>query len=70
VCNDASGGNLNAHHLYSWTAYPEKRVYLDNGVTLCTECHKEFHAWNRGTHTPCTEEDYYEWLGEQYDEYN
>ena len=44
VCGDNKGGNLNAHHLNAWNAFPEQRFDLDNGVTLCTDCHKEFHS--------------------------
>ena len=42
ICN--KGGNLNAHHLNGWNAFPEQRFDLDNGVTLCADCHKEFHS--------------------------
>ena len=38
------GVNLNAHHLNAWKSFPEQRFDLDNGVTLCTDCHKEFHS--------------------------
>jgi 5-methylcytosine-specific restriction endonuclease McrA len=62
ACGSASSGNLNAHHLDSWTAYPERRLEQDNGITLCVECHKEFHAWMGGTFTPCTEQDFANWL--------
>ena len=34
---------LAAHHLYSYHAHPELRVELTNGITLCDQCHKEFH---------------------------
>ena len=44
VCGDNRGGNLNAHHLNGWNAFPEQRFDLDNGVTLCNDCHKEFHS--------------------------
>ena len=44
VCGDNKGGNLNSHHLNGWNAFPEQRFDLDNGVTLCTDCHKEFHS--------------------------
>lgn len=42
-CGDRTGGNLNAHHLESWDDNPELRFKLDNGVTLCDDCHREFH---------------------------
>ena len=44
TCGDNKGGNLNAHHLNAWSAFPEQRFDLDNGVTLCTDCHKELHS--------------------------
>lgn len=37
------GGELNAHHIKSWANYKEKRFDLDNGLTLCVECHKKVH---------------------------
>ena len=34
TCGDDKGGNLEAHHKYSYMAYPEKRTDISNGVTL------------------------------------
>ncbi|EGI2114763.1 HNH endonuclease [Listeria monocytogenes] len=34
---------LQSHHLNSYISDKEGRTDLDNGVTLCTGCHKEFH---------------------------
>lgn len=42
ICN-VRGQRINAHHIYSWDKYKEKRFDLDNGVTLCNSCHKDFH---------------------------
>lgn len=37
------GGRLNAHHLdgYNWCV--ERRFDITNGVTLCKDCHRDFH---------------------------
>lgn len=43
-CGDNRGGNLKAHHLDSYNWCKEKRMEVDNGMTLCEKCHKEFHS--------------------------
>ena len=42
-CGDNKGGNLNAHHLNSYNWDKEHRTDINNGITLCNKCHKEFH---------------------------
>jgi hypothetical protein len=37
------GGGLAAHHLDGWHWCTEKRLDINNGVTLCNECHDSFH---------------------------
>ena len=43
ICQDCGirGGNLQAHHIKPWNEYPELRFQLDNGKTLCIDCHKQ-----------------------------
>lgn len=41
-CNKR-GGFLNAHHILNFSDNKDTRFNIDNGITLCRECHKEFH---------------------------
>lgn len=51
VCGE-KGGRLNAHHLYGYDKYKELRTSLNNGITLCEQCHKSFHdIYGRGNNT-------------------
>lgn len=42
-CGNIKNGDFNAHHLNGWNWDKEHRVDVNNGITLCEECHKEFH---------------------------
>jgi len=42
------GGKLHAHHIKPWADYPDFRLDLSNGVTLCKECHQILHAEEAG----------------------
>ncbi len=40
-CGDNRGGNLEADHIKPFALFPELRFAIDNGRTLCVECHKK-----------------------------
>lgn len=42
-CGDSASGNLNAHHIESYSNNPSLRITLSNGITLCEEHHRDFH---------------------------
>jgi hypothetical protein len=46
-CNNGKGKNLNAHHIKSFKYFPDFRFDINNGITLCRECHFSLHAANR-----------------------
>ena len=45
ICQKCSikGGRLHPHHIENFADYPEVRFEVDNGITFCKGCHKEFH---------------------------
>jgi endogenous inhibitor of DNA gyrase (YacG/DUF329 family) len=45
-CGDDKGGNLEAHHKNGWDKFHDQWFDVANGITLCKDCHKEFHLIN------------------------
>jgi len=48
-CGDNKGGNLRAHHILNFFEYPELRFDINNGITLCSNCH-DFHKYGSFHH--------------------
>lgn len=42
ICGQV-GGELNAHHIKHFSKDKANRLNVDNGITLCAECHKLVH---------------------------
>lgn len=57
---------LNVHHLDGYNWCKEKRTDDTNGITLCEECHSNFHAiYGNGKNT---KEQFEEWFGQALDD--
>lgn len=52
-----------AHHINSYKSDKENRYNVENGITLCRECHTDFHCNFMGDYRqPCNEEDFEQYL--------
>ena len=43
ICGDSTSCNLSPHHLNGYDNFKDQRIDVDNGITLCKDCHKAFH---------------------------
>lgn len=60
ICNSTK--NLEAHHLDSYTKFPDRKYIINNGITLCRTDHIEFHK-KYGKNTNINQ--FYEWWNEK-----
>lgn len=44
ICGDSRGGNLRAHHIKPYSVFKNLRYDIDNGITVCDDCHKKIHS--------------------------
>lgn len=57
LCNETK--SRNAHHIEDASYHPESRYDVDNGVTLCRECHTKYHCdFKRSFREKCTKDDW------------
>lgn len=38
------GYEIRAHHIHNYSDYPKLRFDVDNGITFCEVCHRDFHG--------------------------
>lgn len=50
-CCGAKGVDVEAHHLENFSDNPTLRTDVDNGITLCKNCHLQFHMFYGFHHT-------------------
>jgi len=42
-CGENRVSRIMAHHILNFSKHPKLRLAIDNGITFCRKCHKEFH---------------------------
>lgn len=53
---------IEVHHIRSYKQNPGLAVNIDNGIVLCSTCHREYHSFNGGTRKEATIESFNEWF--------
>lgn len=48
ICSK-KGSKLNADHIQSWSLFPLLRYDVNNGRTLCVDCHRKTSSWGAGS---------------------
>lgn len=56
---------LEVHHIKSFKHNLELALDIDNGITLCSMCHKNYHSFNGGTRKEATKESFDLWMAKQ-----
>lgn len=60
-CKKQKSGKMVVHHLNGYNWYKEGRTDISNAITLCEDCHENFHSYyGKGNNT---KEQYEEWIG-------
>jgi len=59
-CGESISGSLNAHHIKGYAKNPALRTKIENGITLCKGCHKDYHhRYGYGS----GEKEFKKWMG-------
>jgi hypothetical protein len=47
ICQQCGNkGEIHAHHIKAFAEYPDERFNIENGITLCIDCHGKIHNKN------------------------
>lgn len=53
---------IEVHHIRSYKQNPHLAIDINNGIVLCSTCHREYHSFNGGTRKEATLESFNRWL--------